>query len=170
MKTLTLAAALLCLASAGFAAPKAASPVPPPSEGAQTPDDDPEQVLRVVVEAEYEGMRHAADFLVVNANQSNFVQGGETAFSVDGPGGRGLEFKKWGFIANVLPVVDPNRTGRVNLQLQLELSGPVEGKHGVEVRTWQLQTTLYTLKGKPKAVARGKGRAVVTVTRVPDEE
>lgn len=149
MKTLTLAVLLSGL----FPAASAAEPAEP--------------VWRVQVEVDYAGMKHAADFLVENANQANFVQGGETAFAVETKGGKGLEFKKWGFIANVLPVLDPNDPRRVSLQLQIEVSGPVPGKDGVEVRTWQLQTTLHALKGKPKTVARGAGKAVVTVTEEP---
>ncbi|MBI2363069.1 MAG: hypothetical protein HYV15_06775, partial [Elusimicrobia bacterium] len=92
----------------------------------------------------------------------NFVQGGNKSFPVETKTGKDVEFKKWGFIANVLPVEDPNATGKVNLQLQVELSGPV-GKDGLDVETWQLQTTVTVVKGKPKTVSRGAGKLVVTV-------
>lgn len=171
MKTAAFAAACALLAVAPSAQAKLKTPhfTPPAAEGGGSAETDPaEKVLRLTVQAEYEGMSHSADFLVEDANQSNFVQGGEKAFPVETKAGKSLEFKKWGFIVNVLPVEDPNRPGRVSLQMQVEVSGPVAGKDGVEVRTWQLQTSLHVLKGKPKTVARGSGKVVVTVTDDPD--
>lgn len=171
MKTAAFAAVCALLALAPSAQAKLKTPhfTPPAAEEAGAPEPDlPEKVLRVMVEAEYEGMSHSADFLLENANQSNYVQGGEKAFAVETKGVKSLEFKKWGFIVNVLPVEDPSRPGRVSLQMQIEVSGPVAGKDGVEVRTWQLQTSLHVVKGKPKTVARGSGKMVVTVTDDPD--
>jgi hypothetical protein len=171
MKTAALAAACALIALAPSAQAKLKTPhfTPPAPEGGGVPEPDPaEKVLRLMVEAEYDGMAHSADFLVENANQSNYVQGGEKAFSVETKAGKAVELKKWGFIVNVLPVEDPNRPGRVSLQMQVEISGPVAGKDGVEVRTWQLQTSLHVLKGKPKTVARGSGKVVVTVADDPD--
>ena len=173
MKTVALLAAFLCLAPAARASLKTPQFTPPPAEGAAggSPGGEfAEKVLRVQVSGEYDGMAHAADFLVENANQSNYVQGGEKAFPVETKAGRSVEMKKWGFIVNVLPVEDPTRPGRVSLQLQIEISGPVQGKEGVEVRTWQLQTSLLVAKGKPKTVARGSGKMVVTVTDDSDAD
>ena len=153
---LSLSLMLPCLAAAQH-----------PSEGgggggAPGPDFS-ERILRIQVEADYAGMHRTADFLVENANQSNFVTGGDKSFPVETKAGKGVEYKKWGFIANVLPVEDPNATGKVNLQIQVEISGPVAGKEGVDMETWQLQTTVTVVKGKPKTVSRGAGKLVVTV-------
>jgi hypothetical protein len=164
MTTAALAAALLCLAPSVQAKLKTPPFAPPPAAVGASGGESAEKVLRVQVEAEYDGMAHTADFLVAHGNQSNYVQGGETAFSVETEAGKGLEFKKWGFVVNVLPVEDPSRPGRVSLEMQVEVSGPVRGKDGVEVRTWQLQTALNLVKGKPKTVSRGSGKMVVTVS------
>lgn len=169
MKTAALAFVLLGFVGPAEAKLKTPHFTPPASAQAGADDlESPYQVLRLQVEGEYAGIRHSADFLVENASQSNYVQGGEKAFTVETKAGKGLEFKKWGFIVNVLPVVDPNKNDRVNLQLQIEISGPVQGKDGVEVQTWQLQTTIHVVKGKPKTVARGSGKFVVTVTEDAD--
>lgn len=165
MKTVALAGALLCLTAAVHAKLKTPTFTPPPTaSGGSAGADSAGNVLRLQVEGEYDGMKHAADFLVENANQCNYVQGGEKAFAVETKAGKGLEFKKWGFIVNALPVEDPSRPGRVSVQLQIEISGPVQAKDGVEVRTWQLQTTIHVVKGQPKTVSRGSGRMVVTVS------
>ncbi|TPW20167.1 MAG: hypothetical protein FD126_1958 [Elusimicrobia bacterium] len=169
MKTAALAFVLLGLVPSAHAVLKTPTFTPPAVVAANSDElESPYQVLRVQVEGEYAGIKHSADFLVENANQSNYVQGGEKAFSVETKAGKGLEFKKWGFIVNVLPVVDPNKPERVNLQMQVEISGPVQGKEGVEVQTWQLQTSIHVTKGKPKTVARGSGKFVVTVTEDVD--
>lgn len=167
MKTAALAAALLALTLSSDAKLKTPAFTPPAAEGADgagAAPDAAEKVLRLQVEAEYAGMKHAADFLVENANQSNYVQGGEKAFSVEGKTARTVEFKKWGFVVNVLPAEHPSDPNRVSVQMQVEVSGPVPGKDGVEVQTWQLQTTLTVVKGKPKTVSRGSGKFVLTVT------
>lgn len=165
MKTAALATALLCLAPSAHAKLKTPTFTPPAAEsGASSAPDHAEKVLRLQVEGEYAGMKHSADFLVENANQCNYVQGGEKAFVVQTNAGKGLEFKKWGFIVNALPVEDPSGSGRVSIQMQVEISGPVQAKDGVEVQTWQLQTTLHAVKGKPKTVSRGSGKVVITVS------
>lgn len=158
----TLALALLCLASASHAKLDAPKFTPPPESGSEA------KVFRLKVEGEYAGIAHSADFLVENANQCNYVQGGEKPFPVEGKDARAVEFKKWGFIFNALPVEDPARPDRVSLQLQIEISGPSQTKDGIEVKTWQLQTTLQVVKGKPKTVSRGSGKMVVTVVDEPD--
>lgn len=167
MKTLALAAALLALTLSSDAKLKTPAYTPPAAagaDGAGAAPDYAEKVLRVQVEAEYAGMKHAADFLVENANQSNYVQGGEKAFAVEGKPGKTLEFRKWGFVVNALPAENPADPKRVSVQMQVEVSGPVPGKDGVEVQTWQLQTSLTVVKGKPKTVSRGSGKFVLTVT------
>jgi hypothetical protein len=165
MKTTFLLAALLCLAPAAYSKLGTPTFAPPAAASGGGPGGEPaEKVLRLQVEGEYAGITHSADFLVENANQSNYVQGGERPFAFETKAGKGVEFKKWGFIVNALPVEDPAHPGRVSLQMQIEISGPVQTPDGIEVRTWQLQTTLHVVKGKPKTVSRGTGKVVVTVT------
>lgn len=165
MKNIPLAFVLLCLSPVAEAKLKTPSFTPPPtaSDGAVAVEDS-EKVLRLQVDGEYAGMKHSADFLIENANQCNHVQGGEKAFAVETKAGKGVEMKKWGFIVNALAVESPAKPGRVSIQLQVEISGPVQGKDGVDVQTWQLQTTLHVAKGKPKVVSRGAGKITITVT------
>lgn len=118
--------------------------------------------LRLQVEAEFNGMKRTADFVVNNAIQANYVEGGDKAFPVDSKGGKGIEYKKWGFIVNTLPITDPNDPTRVDIQLQIEVSGPSED--GMDISTWQVQTELMVVEGKKTALSRGAGKASVTVT------
>lgn len=164
MKTISLVVALLCSVPSAHAKLKTPNFTPPATETGDSSAEFTEKVLRLQVEAEYAGMKHSADFLIENANQCNHVQGGEKAFTVETKSGKGVEMKKWGFIVNALPAENPNKPGRVSIQLQVEISGPVQGKDGVDVQTWQLQTTLHLAKGKPKTIARGAGRITLTVT------
>lgn len=157
MKTIPLAFLVLALVPSAHAKLNTPAFTPPA-------DKTEEKVLRLQVEGEYAGMKHSADFLIENANQCNNVQGGEKAFPVSVNGGKGVEMKKWGFIVNALPVEDPTRPGRVSIQLQVEITGPSQGKDGVDTQTWQLQTTLHVSKGKPKTISRGAGKVVITVT------
>lgn len=128
----------------------------------------PRADLRIQVEAEYRGMKHAADFVVVDAAQSNYVQGGDKAYAVENAQGKGVEYKKWGFIVNSLAVVDPADPAKVDLQLQVEVSGPVKGDGGIDVETWQLQTEAVLVKGRRTEVSSGEGKAAVTVTETAD--
>lgn len=120
--------------------------------------------LRLQVEAEYQGMKRTADFVVNNAIQSNYVEGGEKAYHI---GGKGVEYKKFGFIVNSLPVIDPNDPAKVDIQVQLEVSGPSED--GMDIRTWQIQTELVVVKGKKTVVSRGTAKAWITVSDVSAE-
>ncbi|TBR16743.1 hypothetical protein EPO15_18650, partial [bacterium] len=97
MNTLTLAALLLCPAASVHAKLNTPAFTPPPAEAASA-----EKTLRLKVEAEYDGMTHSADFLVENANQCNYVQGGDKVFPLETKAGKGFELKKWGFIVNAL--------------------------------------------------------------------
>ncbi len=175
----TLAAVLLAATAAGAEPPKlsshlggawdkAAQPAPLPAaiEGAKEPTLDPEASnLRLHVDATYAGLKNSADFVVENAVQANHVAGGEKRFKSQTPKGEAVEFRKWGFIVNVLPVNDPNHDDTVSLQLQLELSGP-EGPDG-DISTWQLQTSVRVKKGVKTVVASAAGRAEVTITDAP---
>jgi len=104
--------------------------------------------LRIEVKAEYKELKGEADFAAMNQTQSNHVTGGDRPFKVHTANGEGVEFKRWGFIVNTLPVIDPNNPTRVDTQIQLELSGPLSGKDGIEIETWQLQTEVLSTLGR----------------------
>ena len=59
-----------------------------------------------------------------SGTQANFVVGGDQPYPVTNNQGVGVEFKKFGVILNVLPIVDPNRKDYVSAQMQLEVSNP----------------------------------------------
>ncbi|MDE2292635.1 MAG: type II and III secretion system protein [Elusimicrobia bacterium] len=59
-----------------------------------------------------------------NAVQANFVVGGDQPYPVTNNQGVGVEFKKFGVILNILPVIDPNKKDNIDAQLQLEVSNP----------------------------------------------
>lgn len=174
-----LSVALLALTASGAEPPKLSShlgggwngeakkgPFPAVPEPAKEPVLDPEASnLRLQVVAAYGDLKNSADFVVENAVQANHVAGGEKRFKTQTPKGETVEFKKWGFIVNVLPVNDPNHDDTVSLQIQLELSGP-EGPDG-DVSTWQLQTSVRVKKGVKTVIASASGRAEVTVTDAP---
>lgn len=163
-----LAAALAAPALAQTPKPKLTSTLPGASAKASAqsePDSGvPPVMLRVAVTALYRGLSERADFLVRNGSQANYVEGGETAFSVANGSGKSVEYKKHGFIVNVLPLVDPNDPSRVSLQFQLELSGPVKADPAPDMATWQLQDEVVLTKGKRFEVSHGAGRVDVTVS------
>ncbi len=121
-----------------------------PDEGASTP----EVLLRIEVKAEYKDLTGEADFVTMNMTQCNHVVGGDRGFKIRTQNGEGLEFKRWGFIVNALPVVNPNDTTKVDTQFQIELSGPLKGDDAVEIETWQLQNETYSTMGKWKTISR----------------
>lgn len=125
-----------------------------------------EQDLRVQVDASFKGLKGTADFLVENAVQANHVAGGERNAKVRTAQGESSAQKKWGFIVNLLPVVNPNRTDVVMVQMQVELSGPGEAPDE-ETSTWQLQTEFQVKKGVKRVIASAGGRLEVTVSDAP---
>lgn len=127
-------------------------------EGADVP-------LRIEVKAEYQDLKGEADFTTMNQTQSNHVTGGDKPFPVRTPHGDGVEFKKWGFIVNSLPVIDPNNPSRVDTQIQLELSGPAPGESAVGIQTWQLQTEVLSTLGRWKTVSRKPAKVSIRISR-----
>ncbi|MBI5242645.1 MAG: type II and III secretion system protein [Elusimicrobia bacterium] len=59
-----------------------------------------------------------------SATQANFVVGGDQPYPVTNNQGVGVEFKKFGVILNVLPVINPNKKDYIDAQMQLEVSNP----------------------------------------------
>jgi hypothetical protein len=121
--------------------------------------------LRIEVRAKYKDLSGEVDFVMMNQTQANHVVGGDRAFKVETENGTGLEFKRWGFIVNALPVIDPNRPHIVDTQLQIELSGPIRGREAVEVETWQIQTEALATLGKWKTLARKPAEVSIRITR-----
>jgi hypothetical protein len=61
----------------------------------------------VEISAKYLDLEGKTRFLVGNGNQTNYVTGGEKAFTFKNSQGEAVEFKKTGFILNVLPYFNP---------------------------------------------------------------
>jgi hypothetical protein len=134
------------------------------------PQED--MLLQVDVKARYLDLEAASSFVIQAGSQANQVSGGDKAFTVTNKAGTGLEYKKWGFIVNLLPVVHPNKKDTIRAELQVELSGPVksaaklEGSTVTDVSTWQLQTSTEFLLGKPTVISKGPAMVEVTINQV----
>ena len=113
--------------------------------------------------------------VVVQAqSQANFVVGGEIPYpSANGNGTVTADFKKFGVILNIVPVINPNKKDTIRAELQLEVSNvdfskPVQvGNTAVpSIVTRQIQTAVEIksgetlviggLKSSTKNVARSK--------------
>ena len=171
MRILSLAVCLTLvasLASAATAQPK----IPKPSNRAPTkymrgkvpPIDSAVMNLRIDVSVKYQNLSDEASFIVGNATQANYTRGGDKHFFVETKQERGVEFKKWGFIVNVLPVVVPD-SETVAIQVQLELSGPSGDGEIPDIETWQYQTEVTIPLGKPTPIVLAPAEAVLTVSR-----
>ncbi|MFH1726340.1 MAG: type II and III secretion system protein [Elusimicrobiota bacterium] len=110
-----------------------------------------------------------------NATQANFVVGGDQPFPVTNNQGVGVEFKKFGVILNILPVVNPNKKDYINAQLQLEVSNPDFSKPVTvgnttvpSIVTRQIQTEVE-IKNEETIVIGGLKQSSknITKTRVP---
>ena len=118
------------------------------------------QVDVAVIYGELEG---SATFTVQDGAQANHVQGGDKHFRVGKGKHKGAEFKKWGFIVNVLPASIPGRPGYLSLQIQVELSGPIGKTEIKDVTTWQYQTTVTLAEGKTTVLTRRPARLEINV-------
>ncbi|MBI5211275.1 MAG: hypothetical protein HY927_14980 [Elusimicrobia bacterium] len=143
-----------------------------PRSGALPAEPADEANLRIEVSAKYEELQGSTRFVVGNGSQANHVAGGDKAFAVKSSQGTGVEFKRWGFIVNVLPTVNPVNPGEVVVQLQVELSGPVKGLAGAgeglpnavpNLATWQFQSAVTLVKGRKTVVCSAPARVEVTV-------
>jgi len=124
----------------------------------------PDVLLRIEVKAEYKELKGEVDFVTMNMTQCNNVTGGDRAYKIQTKNGEGLEFKKWGFIVNALPVMNPNVETEVDTQFQIELSGPIKGKDAINIETWQLQNEVLSTLGKWKVVSRKPALVKVRVS------
>ena len=130
--------------------------------------------LRVDVSAKYLSLEGTARFLVGNGTQSNFITGGDQAHLIKNSQGEGVEFKKTGFLVNVLPVLNPDNDRAVSVQIQVELSGPTPGiKVGENevphVSTWQWQSSVSLVRGKKTVLVEAPARFEMTVDYAPTE-
>jgi hypothetical protein len=124
--------------------------------------------LLVDVKAEYQELTGAARFLVGNGTQANHVLGGDKAYPIKNSQGTGVEFKKWGFIVNVLPAVNPEEPGTVSIQVQIELSGPVKSAVSpssdvTDITTWQYQGSFTLALGQKTVIVETPALVEITV-------
>lgn len=164
-----LAFVLLLAAGPCLAAPKKMeAKLPPAGTAALPPRADDETNLRVDVSAKYLSLEGTAKFIVGNATQANFVTGGDKAHLIKNTQGEGVEFKKTGFIVNILPVVNPNDPKEVSVQLQVELSGPTAGikvaqNEVPDLSTWQYQSSFTLVRGKRTLLVEEPARLEISV-------
>lgn len=170
-RAMTILTAVLCLAAAAGAAPPRGGAAGPGTAPKRAPRLErraaplpAEELLLIEVDVEHGSLSDSAAFVVQNAAQANYVRGGDKHFKVRTGQGEGVEFKKWGFIVNVLPAVDPSRPERVTLQVQIEISGPVGDGEVKDSITWQLQTQVTVVKGKKTLISRKPAHAEITVS------
>ncbi len=110
-----------------------------------------------------------------NATQANFVVGGDQPYPVTNNQGVGVEFKKFGVILNILPVINPNKKDYIDAQLQLEVSNPDFSKPVTvgnttvpSIVTRQIQTEVEIKSGETIVIGGLKSSSKnLTKTRVP---
>ena len=114
--------------------------------------------------------------VVVQAgSQANFVVGGDQPYPVTNNQGVGVEFKKFGVILNILPVINPNKKDTIRAEAQLEVSNPdfskpvTVGNTSVpSITTRQVQTSIELKSGETLVIGGLKSSSKnITKTRVP---
>ena len=115
--------------------------------------------------------------VVVQAqSQANFVVGGEIPYpSANGNGTVTADFKKFGVILNIVPVVNPNKKDTIRAELQLEVSNvdfskPVQvGNTTVpSIVTRQIQTAVEIKSGETLVIGGLKSSSKnVAKTKIP---
>ena len=110
-----------------------------------------------------------------SGTQANFTVGGEIPVPYSNAQGVGAEFKKFGVILNVLPVILTEKKDTVDVQLQLEVSNPDYSKPVVvggtaipSMITRQIQTEVELKSGETLVIGglKRSNRNVAT-SRVP---
>lgn len=106
-----------------------------------------------------------------NATSASFLVGGELPIQIVGATGSvGFDFKKFGVLLNILPVID-EKTRRIDTQIQLEVSNPdfsvaVNGVPSIVSR--QIQTEVEVASGETIVIGGLKSsEKQVTYQRVP---
>ena len=115
--------------------------------------------------------------VVVQAqSQANFVVGGEVPYpSANGNGTVTADFKKFGVILNIVPVINPNKKDTIRAEMQLEVSN-VDFSKSVQVGntavpsivTRQVQTAVELKSGETLVIGGLKtSTKSVSKTRIP---
>jgi pilus assembly protein CpaC len=110
-----------------------------------------------------------------SGTQANFTVGGEIPVPYSNNQGVGAEFKKYGVILNVLPVVLTEKKDAVDVQIQLEVSNPnysqtvtVSGTTIPSMVTRQVQTEVELKSGETLVIGGLKSSSRdVSQSRIP---
>ncbi|NNN05238.1 MAG: type II and III secretion system protein [Elusimicrobia bacterium] len=114
--------------------------------------------------------------IVQAQSQANFVVGGEQPYpSANGNGTVTTDFKKFGVILNVVPVINPNKKDTIRAELQLEVSNmnfsqtvQVGNTTVPSVVTRQIQTAVEVKSGDTLVIGGLKSSTKnVSTTKVP---
>lgn len=113
--------------------------------------------------------------IVQAQSQANFVVGGEEPYPVTNNQGVGVEFKKFGVILNILPVINPNKKDTIRAEMQLEVSNPdfskpvqVGNTTVPSITTRQVQTSVEVKSGETLVIGGLKSSTKnVSKTKVP---
>lgn len=114
--------------------------------------------------------------IVQASSQANFVVGGEQPYpTANGNGTVTTDFKKFGVILNIVPVINPNKKDTIRAEMQLEVSN-VDFSKTVQVGntsvpsvvTRQLQTAVEVKSGETLVIGGLKSSTKnVSKTRIP---
>jgi pilus assembly protein CpaC len=110
-----------------------------------------------------------------SGTQANFTVGGEVPVPYSNAQGVGAEFKKYGVILNVLPVIIAEKKDTVDVQIQLEVSNPdyskpvsVGGTTIPSMVTRQIQTEVELKSGETLVIGGLKrSERSIAKNRVP---
>ena len=113
--------------------------------------------------------------IVQAQSQANFVVGGEQPYPVANNQGVSAEFKKFGVILNILPVINPNKKDTIRAEMQLEVSNPdfskpvqVGNTTVPAITTRQVQTSVEVKSGETLVLGGLKSSTKnVSKTKVP---
>jgi len=94
--------------------------------------------------------------VIVQANsQADFVVGGEVPYPVANAQSVGTEFKKYGVVLKIMPIINPTKKDTIRAELQLEVSNPnysqtvqVGNTTVPSIVTRQLQTSVEIKSGE----------------------
>ena len=113
---------------------------------------DPSRNLKVSFKIKSRALESSGNFIIGAGKQVNYVVGGDEPSEIATNRGKGVEFKKHGTIVNLIATVRPT-SGDVDLQVQIERSGPLVGDRKLlnvrPIETFQLQTMCTAKLGKP---------------------
>lgn len=110
-----------------------------------------------------------------SGTQANFVVGGEIPVPYTNNQGVGADYKKFGVILNILPMILPDKKDHIDIQIQLEVSNPdyskqvtVQGTTMPSMVTRQIQTEVELKSGETLVIGGLKqSNRNVAKSRVP---